>query len=89
MDEYIKKEDALEIVRRTSGDYAAAFSEIGKLPAEDVAPVRRGRWIPEFPLLGNNSLFFKCSVCGFETTGGKQYCTRCFTKMDLEDEDHG
>ena len=47
MDEYIKKEDAMEIVKRTSGDYAAAFSEIRKLPAEDVAPVRHGRWILE------------------------------------------
>ena len=32
MDELIKRNDALEIVRRTSGDYATAFSEIQKLP---------------------------------------------------------
>lgn len=37
----IYREDALEIVRRTSGDYAAAFAEIRKLPAADVVPVVR------------------------------------------------
>ena len=37
----IYREDALEIVRRTSGDYAAAFAEIRKLPAANVAEVVR------------------------------------------------
>lgn len=41
MDEYILKTAAMEIVRRTSGDYAAAFAAIRKLPAADVAPVVR------------------------------------------------
>ena len=43
MSDYISREAALEIVKRTSGDYAAAFSEIRKLPAADVEPVRYGR----------------------------------------------
>ena len=41
MDEYIKREDALEITKRTSGDYATAFAEIRKSPAADVVPVVR------------------------------------------------
>lgn len=41
MPEYIEREKALEITRRTSGDYATAFSEIRQLPAADVAPVVR------------------------------------------------
>ncbi len=41
MDEYIKRTEALEITTRTCGDYAAAWSEIRKLPAADVAPVVR------------------------------------------------
>jgi hypothetical protein len=41
MPEYIAKSAAMEIVKRTSGDYAAAFSEIRKLPAADVAEVVR------------------------------------------------
>lgn len=42
-DEYISREAALEITTRTCGDYAAAFAEIRKLPAADVAPVVRGK----------------------------------------------
>ncbi len=42
-DEYIRRADALEITTRTCGDYAAAFAEIRKLPAADVAPVVRGK----------------------------------------------
>lgn len=39
----IYMEDALEIVRRTSGDYAAAFAEISRLPAVDAVQVTRCR----------------------------------------------
>lgn len=42
-DEYISREAALEITTRTCGDYAAAFAEIRKLPAADVAEVPRCR----------------------------------------------
>ena len=42
-DEYIRREAAMEITTRTCGDYAAAFAEIRKLPAADVAPVVRGK----------------------------------------------
>lgn len=41
MTDYISREAALEITTRTCGDYAAAFAEIRKLPAADVAPVVR------------------------------------------------
>ena len=40
-DEYISREAAMEITTRTCGDYAAAFAEIRKLPAADVAEVVR------------------------------------------------
>lgn len=41
--DYISREAALEITTRTCGDYAAAFAEIRKLPAADVAEVVRCR----------------------------------------------
>ena len=41
MTDYISREAALEITTRTCGDYAAAFAEIRKLPAANVAPVVR------------------------------------------------
>ncbi len=39
--EYIDREKALEITKRTSGDYATAFSMIRQLPAADVVLVVR------------------------------------------------
>lgn len=36
MKEYIEREAALEIIKRTSGDYTAAFSEVARHPAGDV-----------------------------------------------------
>lgn len=39
MSDYIKRKEALEIVKRTSGDYATAFCEIKKLPAVGVKSV--------------------------------------------------
>ena len=56
MADYISREAALEIVKRTSGDYAAAFSEIRKLPAANVGPVQHGRWV-------NMGGFTVCSEC--------------------------
>lgn len=43
MAEYIERTEALEITTRTCGDYAAAWSEIRKLPAADV--IERPQWI--------------------------------------------
>lgn len=39
--DFIKRKAAMEIVKRTSGDYMTAFSEIRQLPAADVTPVVR------------------------------------------------
>lgn len=43
MAEYIERGFALDVVKRTSGDYAAAFAEIAHAPAADVVPVVRCR----------------------------------------------
>ena len=89
MDEYILKTAAMEIVRRTSGDYAAAFAAIRKLPAADVAPVVHGKWAP----LERNPSFLVCSVCGdcyvydewvYERKW--RYCPDCGAKMDGKGE---
>lgn len=86
-DEYIRREDALEITTRTCGDYAAAFAEIRKLPAADVAPVRHGAWY----LLddcANAGLY--CSVCSRRVHREEfaykklrsKYCPHCGALMD-------
>lgn len=97
MSDYISREAAMEIVKRTSGDYAAAFSEIRKLPAADVEPVRRGRWECVYDN-STGEIDITCSRCKntrtvngcFVSTDGKScyfeddYCPNCGSKMDLE-----
>ena len=55
------------------------------LPAEDVAPVRHGRWV-QCNYMGKSA---KCSECGGYYTRFTvnerypKYCLHCGTKMDL------
>ena len=89
MDEYIKREVALEITKRTSGDYATAFAEICRIPTADVAPVVHGRWDDSgrytFPS-GNAAV--RCTNCGCALTESEyhlnnwNYCPVCGAKMD-------
>ena len=98
MSDYISREAAMEIVKRTSGDYAAAFSEIRKLPAVNVEPERNGRWeeccwvdVDEHGF-GTRRTFkagLWCSQCAcvFEKKllWKRNYCPSCGRKMDLEE----
>lgn len=82
-DEYIRRAEALEITTRTCGDYAAAFAEIRKLPAADVAEVVHARWVRE------RSNWY-CTGCnkGYRITNGAptantfDYCPHCGARMD-------
>ena len=84
-DEYIRRAEALEITTRTCGDYAAAFAEIRKLPAADVAPVRHGHWIKDEFFSDEVNNGEKCSQCG-ELIGWfgnlPKYCPGCGALMD-------
>lgn len=75
----------MEITTRTCGDYAAAFAEIRKLPAADVAPVRHGRWIKDEFFSDEVNNGEKCSQCG-ELIGWfgnlPKYCPGCGALMD-------
>lgn len=89
MDEYIKRTEALEITTRTCGDYAAAWSEIRKLPAADVAPVVHARWIhSRYEDCSEQFELVKCSQCNHEAYAiafyvrGGNYCPVCGAKMD-------
>ena len=94
MVEYIKREDALEITKRTSGDYATAFAEIRKISAADVAPVVHGHWIEKQeetyfpvqygedgePILHKHTRYI-CNLCGRSSRIPELYC-HCGAKMD-------
>jgi hypothetical protein len=95
MAEYIEREVALDVVKRTSGDYAAAWSEIAHMPAADVAEVRHGRWIGiEYDGYADGCPVYdlwECSECGEEVRGEDvpdthPWCHACGTRMDKEDE---
>ena len=86
-DEYIRRAEALEITTRTCGDYAAAFAEIRKLPAADVAPVRRGQMLV-LDECSNSGIY--CTACkcrihredfAYKILRAK-YCPNCGAKMD-------
>ena len=63
-------------------------SELMDIPAEDVAPVRHGRWIPEIceSISKRNRLIeykvYSCSLCG-RSNGRikKKYCPNCGALM--------
>lgn len=65
--------DALEITTRTCGDYAAAWSEIRKLPAADVAPVVRCRNCANFRQNAHGVCY--CNEYGGAITP-EDYCSR-------------
>ena len=87
MAEYIERGFALDVVKRTSGDYAAAFAEIAHAPAANVAPVVHGKWEPGNPI---------CPVCGenkFKDLDADvwadwqpKFCPNCGARMGKEDE---
>ena len=95
MDEYIKREDLLELYRiddpvlNENGHVPLSVirQNIMDIPAADVAPVRHGRWIDNH-----------CTVCGMMPMGDEMwknydcepplferfmdYCPICGAKMD-------
>ena len=86
MKEYIERAVALDVVKRTSGDYVAAWSEIVQLPAADVAEVRHGRW-EKFVTASGIISRVRCSVCtGTQSPKFESmpYCPTCGARMDKE-----
>ena len=94
MSDYIKREDALDIVAHnnvhgeiTLNRYDKIIDGIYEIPSADVAPVRHGRWIEHYksdapPTLKERWI---CSWCGnVQTYGATGYCPNCGARMDGE-----
>lgn len=83
---------AFEELGGESGIYADAYNDLAedfhRIPAADVEPVRRGRWMHEETEGGFH--IWSCSRCGRGMNGNPKgtdlYCYHCGAKMDLEDE---
>lgn len=89
MGDYIERKVALEITKRTSGDYATAFAEIRRIPTADVVPFVHAKWIhtkTEEDDWGHSFHHWHCSACGwFEGSnpeGARKYCSGCGAKME-------
>ena len=89
MDEYIKREYAVGAVLDVYYDTpdidlsGEKFeSAIRKIPADDVAPVRHGRWLPQV-VLGQKA--WDCSECKTLGSPHSKWCPVRAAMMDLED----
>lgn len=98
MDEYIEKRTALDKAKKHLIEQEcdcevvlAIFEELQGLPAADVAPVRRGKWIPEHhkdqvsQTEYHSYTLYRCSECGQRLIGYRDpreapYC-HCGAKM--------
>ena len=87
MDEYIKREHAVDAVldvycNTPDIDLSCEKFEaaILKIQAADVVPVRHGRWLHR-----KNGVAY-CSECEVDTVEDEtEYCPNCGCMMDLED----
>ena len=91
MDEYIKREDLLELYRiddpvlNENGHVPlpGIRQNIMGIPAADVAPVRHGRWIEQEKY--TFGVMYDCSICDnriLDNGHSWNYCPNCGAKMD-------
>ena len=80
MTDYIKREDAIYCVK----------SMLNAISAEDVAPVRHGRWKKDYLCSTNGGTYsvIRCSECDFQfPITVTNYCPNCGAKMDGDAND--
>ena len=87
MDEYIKRQAALRTAHIMRPEDKCLETELMKIPAADVAPVRHGRWIAD----GDGYHWtYNCSICawkdGYPFNERHNYCPNCGAKMDEVNE---
>ena len=84
MGEYIERESAVEAAKHAWAKGLEPSQYIEIIPAADVEPLKRGRWVHKI-LLGEQAWF--CSEC--KTIGSPTWkrCPVCEAKMD-EEVDH-
>ena len=93
MDEYIKREAAIERLKKNlyasnpgSFSYLCfqdAINSVQEIPAADVEPVKRGRWLPQ---ILNGARIWDCSECKTIGSPAWKRCPVCEAKMDEEVE---
>ena len=85
---YIELEAAIELFEQAfdnNWEVSGTLDRLRAIPAADVAPVRRGRWIKD----GEDGPVY-CSECGEEHEWGDYratYCDTCGAKMNGGQDD--
>lgn len=88
MAEYIDREEAknlLELALEDDWEVRYAEDRLDEIPAADVAPVKRGKWIRDWLVARGDDVqwVFICSECGMftYTTTLHEFCPHCGAKM--------
>ena len=77
--DYISREEILaEYDRQHKGPAGGARKIMETWPAADVAPVRRGKWIP----YNLKECLYLCSECNAPPRDRTKYCPNCGARMD-------
>ena len=94
MDEYIKREEAIEAVKHAWAKGLEPSQHIEIIPASDVAPVRHGRWNDTGRYtFADGSLAIRCTECGAALHSDEwqkyvwNYCPNCGAKMEGESDE--
>ena len=87
MPDYIDRDAVYHAISVDGGlnayEKAYCIDIVRKIPAEDVAPVRHGRWV----LVDTDSeQFFICSECENKEYWESDYCPNCSARMDGGDK---
>ena len=87
MSDYISRQAAINIVCNDECDDCPdggcdMYRRLKRLPAADVRPVVRGKWIDT----DNYYQRWKCSVCGCHTRDAEpNFCPNCGAQMDMRE----
>lgn len=90
MTDYIKREDAINIINYWWGDSIAQWlvKKIKNVPSADVAPVRHGHWVEDEVQIHVEKTYH-CSECDCLAWGEDEktrYCPTCGARMSDDDE---
>lgn len=92
MSDYIKREDAIEAIRRSPitnmGTKLFCYDEIGDIPSADVVERKTGKWREngEPNAYGKFELwYYDCSLCGAVGIQQYNFCPNCGARMVKDD----
>ena len=93
MDEYIKREEAIEAAKHAWAKGLEPSQYIDIIQVADVSPVRHGRWekAQDMRRMDGNIYDYRCSLCNSFAEKGvynnydrlTNYCPACGARMDL------